>query len=256
MKNAARITANDVQAMLMTRHNDDIYVQEFCCGQDTSIRMDGCAIKASWQNRDIYGYEIKVRRQDFLNDTKFHRYMDYCNLMYMVCPWGLIAPEEVPEKCGLLYMSKTGNRLMTKKKAVFHEISDIHEKEVLRRMLFRTTNKNGYEQWRSDYLKYKSESNEYGNKISRKISTEVSKKVREVDAENFRLVKEISKYENIKSFLSEMGIKDTHIWSYREQLKSIFDDGTNRAKRLLNDIESLISHKEYIEDIINKSKVK
>lgn len=55
-------------------------------------------------------YEIKVSRADFMNDAKKekHKAQTGANFFYYVCPEGLIKPEEVPSKYGLIYVTTLG----------------------------------------------------------------------------------------------------------------------------------------------------
>jgi hypothetical protein len=55
-------------------------------------------------------YEIKISRSDFLNDAKKkkHKTEDGANFFYYVCPEGLIQPNEVASKYGLIYVATVG----------------------------------------------------------------------------------------------------------------------------------------------------
>jgi len=53
-------------------------------------------------NRETMGYEIKMSRQDFLQDKKWKKYLQFCTRFYFVAPKGIIKPEELPENIGLL----------------------------------------------------------------------------------------------------------------------------------------------------------
>ena len=59
--------------MLEIRHSEDIYVPECKSGQswgnDTCYRLDEWAMKKSYSKPLITGYEIKVSRNDFMNDV-------------------------------------------------------------------------------------------------------------------------------------------------------------------------------------------
>ena len=48
--------------------------------------------------------------------------MGYCSQFAFVCPWKLIAPEELPADVGLLYASQNGRRLYTKRKAASRHV--------------------------------------------------------------------------------------------------------------------------------------
>lgn len=52
--------------------------------------FDGLAITKSYTKPNIIGYEIKVSRSDFLQDNKWHLYLQYCNEFFFVVPKGLV----------------------------------------------------------------------------------------------------------------------------------------------------------------------
>ena len=113
-------TANQIQSLLARKHSEDIFVSECKDGPTVAtnhLRMDAWTMKRSWTNPLSIAYEIKVSRQDFLNDHKWHNYLNYCNEFYFVCPSGLIDKSELPDEVGLIYVAKTGTRLFKKKPA-------------------------------------------------------------------------------------------------------------------------------------------
>lgn len=115
-----KINAGMIEKLLSVKHRDDIFVPECKNGPTHTaghLRMDAWVMKRSWANPLTIAYEIKVSRSDFLGDQKWHRYLDYCNEFYFVCPTGLIDPTELPAEAGLMYVAKTGTRLFRKKAA-------------------------------------------------------------------------------------------------------------------------------------------
>lgn len=81
-----------------------IYVPELTYG---SMRIDAAIIDVS--KRWIRGFEIKVSRSDFLRDEKWQTYTEFCSSLSIVCPEGLIRPDEVPAPFGLLYVRADGS---------------------------------------------------------------------------------------------------------------------------------------------------
>ena len=77
-----------------------VYVPEFTYHQR---RLDAAIIDVS--KRWVRGFEIKVSRSDFLKDEKWQEYAEFCSSLSIVCPKGLIEPEEIPKPFGLLYVS-------------------------------------------------------------------------------------------------------------------------------------------------------
>ncbi len=118
-----KVQALDLMRELRNRHVQDVFLEEMS-GASTAHRMDAWAMPRSWSKFTTIGYEIKVSRGDFLQDQKWHNYLGLCHEFYFVCPWGLIKPEELPGGCGLMYLTKTGNRLQIKRKAPRRQDAD------------------------------------------------------------------------------------------------------------------------------------
>ncbi len=77
-----------------------------------------------WKGNFSFLIECKVSRSDFLKDkNKFfrrHEYMGMGRVRIYMCPYGLIKPEEVPEKWGLIWVSRKG--MIAKRKKLFKGI--------------------------------------------------------------------------------------------------------------------------------------
>lgn len=70
-----------------------------------SKRFDLMILNA--QKQYFRGFEFKRKRQDFLQDLrsgKWIEYLNYCNTFTWVCPEGLIYPEEIIFPAGLLWI--------------------------------------------------------------------------------------------------------------------------------------------------------
>lgn len=76
-----------------------VYVPEFTFGD---LRID--AIIIDIRRKWIKGFEIKLTRKDFKRDDKWHLYTQFCSTLSIVCPEGLIQPEEIKEPFGLLWI--------------------------------------------------------------------------------------------------------------------------------------------------------
>lgn len=205
------INASKIQSLLATRHSDDIFVPECKNGPTHTakhLRMDAWAMKRSWTNPLSIGYEIKVSRQDFINDQKWHGYLNYCNEFYFVCPSGLIDKAELPPEVGLLYIAKTGTRLF-KKKAAQRRMIEIPESllkyilicraEVRSENYIETKDQN-IAYWKN-WLEEKKENQSLGYKVSRKIADHVSS----VSRKNSELTSRMSEYDEFIHRLEELG---------------------------------------------------
>ena len=65
-----------------------------------------------------------MSRNDFLQDNKWHLYLQYCNEFYFVVPKGLVKKEELPDHVGLIYFNPDTKGLRTVKKALYRQIEE------------------------------------------------------------------------------------------------------------------------------------
>ncbi len=118
-----KVSDYDIIRALEKRHlqkqNPDGFFVEVCIGTAGSRRIDALALAPSWARMRITGYEIKTSRQDFLNDEKWPVYLDSVNVLYFVAPLGIVDPEELDPKVGLVTYNPKRGTLRTAKKAVY-----------------------------------------------------------------------------------------------------------------------------------------
>jgi len=105
-----KLTAGKIARLLRDKHwqYDHICVKECgvgCRNGEPGRRLDFLAMKRSHTSPTLFGYEIKINRQDFTNDAKWEDYLEYCNCFYFVCPDDLIDPDELPSEVGLIYVT-------------------------------------------------------------------------------------------------------------------------------------------------------
>ena len=93
-------------------------------------RYDVWGIKND-ENLMTYGIEVKISRQDFRNNKYKEKKLDMAcdreeyenwtpaNLNYILCPAGLLMPEDIHRRYGLLWFN--GERLVNKKTPLFNE---------------------------------------------------------------------------------------------------------------------------------------
>lgn len=221
-----KITSQTLQGLLKNKHAKDVYVDECKDGPTQGVgvrhlRLDAWAMARSWANPTTWGYEIKVSRSDFLGDDKWQSYLKYCSDFYFVCPSGLIQPNELPGEVGLLWASKTGTRLYSKKKAVRR---DVEIPESLYRYVLMCRSKisrgtefgivtSGREFW-EEWLKSKKSDLDFGHRVSQSIRSLVAEKITKVECENLLLRKQNESLEDIRCFLKEIGVDpDRHYLS-------------------------------------------
>jgi len=84
--------------------------------------FDAIAIARSWTFPEVIGFEVKCSRGDYLSDSKWPRYLNYCHRFYWVCPNGLIASEEPGPQTGLIWFNPLTGTLHTKRKAPYRQV--------------------------------------------------------------------------------------------------------------------------------------
>lgn len=93
------MTARDVEAVIR-RHTVGRVWSEV--GVDRgNLRLD--LVHVDDVRRIVTGYEIKVSRQDWRQDTKWPDYLPWCHQLYIVAPEGVVDLEDVGDRdVGLL----------------------------------------------------------------------------------------------------------------------------------------------------------
>lgn len=103
----ARYVTDKACSLIKALHNPPIGAKEFSGGWCPE-RCDAVLFCSSYS----YMIETKISRSDFLADFKKpHRINGGIgNYRYYACPEGLIKPEELPEKWGLIYVRPNNQR--------------------------------------------------------------------------------------------------------------------------------------------------
>ena len=222
------MTAHDIINLIAIKHSRDLFVPE-CKGGSTwftsdgeGSRLDAWAMKRSWAHPLVTGYEVKVSRQDFISDSKWPGYLEYCNAFYFVCPPDVIRPDEVGNDAGLYWVSKNAKMLQLKKKAPYRNIEinpDVYRyilmcrtKIVPGRVNMDTPALDEAAYWRA-WLKEKIEKRDLGRTVSKALRDTLRHKVQEVEAENRSLRRENEGLRDIKEFCADLGI--TSFTSFR-----------------------------------------
>ena len=129
-----KITAETIKALIAQKYSEDKYATFFELRSGTGA-MAGSAIDAFvmnvWPSEKFtrYAFEIKISRQDMmheLNHPKKRQWsFDMSNEFWFVCAPGIVKPDEIPENCGLLVVSKNGRMLRSLKRAQWREVDDL-----------------------------------------------------------------------------------------------------------------------------------
>ncbi|GIN71163.1 hypothetical protein J14TS2_16380 [Bacillus sp. J14TS2] len=191
-----KVRAHEIKQALAKKHErtNDFFLTEVKngpthIGNDLYI-MDGLAIKKSWVNPLITGYEIKVSRSDFLSDEKWTAYKHYCHRLDFVVPEGMIQPNELPEDIGLIYYQPEKQTLRTRRKGKIRNIEMPYEMFyyiIMNRLdnaqyPFFTSKREYFE----EYVQDKINSQQLGRKVNSKLIDEVSR----LESENMSLKRE------------------------------------------------------------------
>lgn len=103
------------------------------CGEEVPMPCGICDVwgMSRSQNYQTMAIEVKVSRPDFRSPSQKYKEMHNVlgNYQYILCPAGLIQPEEVHEKWGLLW--EIGGKIKNKKKAPFVEMTAEQKLHVL-----------------------------------------------------------------------------------------------------------------------------
>lgn len=245
------LSAQNLLELLLKRHTGEICIPECKDGPTmfgSHLRMDLWVMRKSWTKPWTYCYEIKTSRSDFLNDEKWQRYLPLCNQFYFVCPSGVIRPEELSAQAGLLWASKTGTRLTTKKKAPHRDVEIpeslwryilIARTRVTRESLPQVRGREYWQRW----LKQKEEDRELGHLVSKTIQETLANRVTAVRLENERIKNENDSLREVREFLDNNKIPYASVWTVRhrlERLQKILDpedlQAIRRASTALNKV--------------------
>lgn len=185
-----KTAAYDVVKALARRHKDDMFFTEVKDGPTQVVhhyhKIDALAIKISWTNYGIIGYEIKVSRSDFLRDEKWRAYLPMCNQLYFAVAPGVCEVSEVPDNCGLVILTSKGG-VRTVRKAPWRDIDE--PVNMYKYLMFTYINScwqmdgrrpryeqlliNDRTQMYQDYLDGKTALKSLGHKVSRKVRDEL-----------------------------------------------------------------------------------
>ena len=111
----SKLTSTEIYKILGQNAYSNLCIPEFTWGD---LRID--AIMIDVKHRWIRGFEIKINKNDFKNDYKWVEYSRFCSSLCIVCPEGLIQPEEIEKPFGLIWIpdKPCGTEIQYKKKPI------------------------------------------------------------------------------------------------------------------------------------------
>lgn len=226
-----RIGAGQILKLLETKHQGDLFIPECKNGKTQGhtelLILDAWAMRKSWANPLLTGYEIKVSRSDFVRDTKWMGYLPLCNELYFAAPQGLIDPSELADEVGLIVPSKNLTRLFVKKKAKYRKIEppvNLYLYVLMARMvpgdpwLEQHKQKRNYEYW-CEWLEQKQKGRLLGRSVSRALGRRVQQEIDSVAKQNTQLEKENSRLREVKMALENLGLTPHCVYSWDVERK-------------------------------------
>lgn len=249
-----KVRADLIKRALSKRHHEDFYLTEVKTGpthygSDLHI-LDAIAIRKSWANPCVTGYEIKVQRSDFTRDEKWMAYLQYCHQFAFVCPKGLIQPDELPVDVGLVYYNPETGSLHTRRKPVYRHVT-IPSNMLMYIIMNRLD---------SDRHPFFSSKKEYFEALiedkaeRRSLKLMVSKKLKQILEDYENQIRElqwrVDRFETDKRFDEDVKtiLKDSGIsigWGWKERLKERLSVGlSGEVKRELDRVKDVIENLE------------
>lgn len=113
--------------ILAAKHTQDLFVPHCKTGSTfmgNARIIDAWVMPYSW-TKPIIAYEVKCSRSDYLRDTKWRTYLEFCNSFYFVCPHGVLEVRDMPPDVGLIWISKTGSAIRYQRRATSHYFHNI-----------------------------------------------------------------------------------------------------------------------------------
>ena len=188
------VTSTEIKRALAVKHTraGDYFLTEVKSGSSwngTANRiLDGLAIKKSYASKCFVGYEIKISRSDFKSDNKIFTYLPLVHQLYLVCPKGLIQPDELPVEVGLMWYNPDLKSLYYKKKTPKRNI-DINTDMLLYIIYSRLEQDripfySSRAEYFKDWLDNKLTNQELGNRVKSALVDKISSLEKKLDYVN------------------------------------------------------------------------
>ncbi len=217
--------------------------------------LDAVAIKKSWANPLITGYEVKVIRGDFVRDEKWHAYLQYCHQFYFVSPPGVVEPQDLPDGVGLIHYNPEKMTLRTKKKAVYKSIEI--PRDMLYYLIISKVDSDKYpffsskREYFEEYIRNKKEC----KRLGWRVSTKMAKDIQELAEGNEELQRKLERtdcykeeLDKIKAVCRDAGIHTYNDWD--KELKRALSNGV--SDRIVSQIDTLVEQAEKVKKMIRR----
>lgn len=231
------VSAASLLHLLRHKHQGDLFVSECKTGPThvgQPFRFDAWVMKRSWAHPEYTGYEIKVTRSDFLRDEKWRAYLPFCNRLLFVSPLGVIKPEELPDSVGLLVPAPSGNKLLTKKKAIYRQVPEpvavllyilMSRAKIHSPTEYEAPNRSERTAFWRAWLEEKQSADRVGHLVSRELRVRICgelgqalERAREAEFARDAAVRRADDLERIAAILNGMGISDWQLRDIKDQM--------------------------------------
>jgi hypothetical protein len=228
------IESDKILRLIEGRHCNDVFIPECKNGAsgEGHLRLDAWAMSKSWAHPRTVGYEIKVSRKDFLNDTKWYGYKKYCNEIYLVSPPKVVKPDDLAPDTGLLWVTSTGSRLYLKKKAQYREQEipeDFYRYILMCRIKIVESTIYHRPEMKADFWKRWVESKDgdikFGHMLGTRLSKVVREQIEEVKVKNHELEKRMESYEDVRKKIKELKLSE-------DWFSGLTDHFENKVKKI------------------------
>lgn len=251
MKN--KINAKIILNLLLQKHSKDLCIPECKTGGTWGMGklyiMDLWVMRRSWTKPNIYCYEIKISRNDFLQDNKWNEYLKYCSDFYFVSPPGIIQTNELPPEVGLIETSKNCKKLFTKKKAVSRIKNELPNTVFKYVLMWRSIQKteqeiNSTKTYWKEWIKNKKIDNKFGHFVSKNIRKIIEENINKVKKENELLKIENDNLKDVKEIILKLGFSQENIvnsfWNakinFKREVEKVTVDNGVEFKQYINNV--------------------
>lgn len=227
-------------------------------GADDHVRLDAVWIRCSWTRPRITGFEIKVDRSDYINDSKWPVYKSKVHRFFFVCPSGLIHPEEVDPDVGLYWYDPETQRLRCRKSAPHRDVpldaGMLYYLVMWRiephRHPFFSTEREYLEAWLEDKAERRILGRMVGTRMAKRLE-EAERRIAQLELELEVARKEAAELQQMREFLSDLGI-----WAWRsdwmDQLRQALLTGVT-ARKIMPIVESLRRNADELEKMVREA---
>ena len=244
---SVKMTSDAIKYLLAVRHAKDVFVEECKNGPTHNaknlIKLDAWAMSRSWANPHTFGYEIKVSRSDFLSDNKWTQYLKYCSQFYFVAPAGVIKPDELPKRVGLVVPTKNGTKLLTKKKAPIRSVKipeDLFRYVLMCRSTIGKDQVGSKSEYWKDWLEERVINHSLGREVSKTLRSEIEKRVLRLQTENIDLKSKLEGLEQVEKFCEKLNIHPSK-WLSEYTIRSRVEESTAKIPKSVRSAVSNLS---------------